>query len=198
MARPGKSPRKDSGPIGVVWTTVKQWESWLAEHHQQASELWLRIAKKGSAKRSITISEALDGALCYGWIDGQRKSCDADYYLQRYTPRRPKSAWSRINVARVAALMAARRMRQPGRAAIAAAQADGRWAVAYVSQRKAAVPADLTRALKRKRQARIAFEELGKTARYTITLPLLKATTPVIRQARLQQLVARLAATKSR
>jgi uncharacterized protein YdeI (YjbR/CyaY-like superfamily) len=108
-----------------------QWEAWLAGHHALRSGVWLRIAKKGSGLPSVTISEALDVALCYGWIDGQRKALDEDYYLQKYTPRRPRSRWSKINVGKAEALIAAGRMREPGMAAIEAARADGRWAAAY-------------------------------------------------------------------
>src|SRR3954467_1326534 len=111
-----------------------EWEAWLAEHYID-DDAWLRIAKKNSGKVSITISEALDVALCYGWIDSHRKGYDADYYLQRYSPRRGKSPWSKINVAKVEALIAARRLRPPGFAAVAAAKADGRWDAAYAAQR---------------------------------------------------------------
>jgi uncharacterized protein YdeI (YjbR/CyaY-like superfamily) len=185
---------KNPESAGVAWTTVSQWESWLAEHHEQAEGLWLLIAKKGSSKVSITINEALDVALCYGWIDSQRKGRDADYYLQRYSPRRSRSPWSQLNVERAEALIVARRMRPPGLAAIAAAQADGRWAAAYVSQRNAGVPADLAAALKRNQQAGTRFGQLSKTDRYAIILSLLKASTSPVRLARLTKAVARLGA----
>ena len=104
-----------------------EWESWLAAHHAVRDDVWLRIAKKSSSKRSVTLAEALDVALCYGWIDSQRKSHDDDHYLQRYSPRRRGSPWSRINVKKAEALIAAGRMREPGLAAIDAARADGRF-----------------------------------------------------------------------
>jgi uncharacterized protein YdeI (YjbR/CyaY-like superfamily) len=104
------------------------WEAWLADHHTLQAGVWLKVAKKGSNLASVTISEALDVALCYGWIDGQRRALDDRFYLQKYTPRRPRSNWSRANVEKAAALIAAGRMREPGFAAIAAAKADGRWA----------------------------------------------------------------------
>jgi uncharacterized protein YdeI (YjbR/CyaY-like superfamily) len=110
-----------------------EWEAWLADHHALRSGVWLKIAKKGSGLASVTISEALDVALCYGWIDGQRKALDEDYYLQKYTPRRPRSSWSRINATKAEALIAAGRMRAPGKAAIEAAKADGRWAAALAA-----------------------------------------------------------------
>jgi uncharacterized protein YdeI (YjbR/CyaY-like superfamily) len=107
-----------------------QWEAWLAEHHADEGGVWLKIAKKHTQATGLTITEALDVALCYGWIDSQRKSLDGTYFLQRYSRRRAKSPWSKINVARVAALTAARRMRAPGVAAVELAKADGRWAAA--------------------------------------------------------------------
>ncbi|MFD4439654.1 YdeI family protein [Nocardia sp. NPDC058519] len=104
-----------------------EWEAWLAANHADASEVWVRIAKKGAPDPSVTITETLDGALCYGWIDSHRRSLDADHYLQRYSPRRARSPWSQINVAKAEALIAAGRMRPAGYAAIDAAVADGRW-----------------------------------------------------------------------
>lgn len=106
------------------------WEAWLADHHDRSSGVWLLIAKKGSARTSVTIREALDVALCYGWIDSQPRGHDADRYLQRYSPRRPRSPWSKLNADRAEALIAAGRMRPPGLARIEAAKADGRWAAA--------------------------------------------------------------------
>src|SRR5699024_8288756 len=116
------------------------WESWLEAQHEQQTEAWLRIAKRHSAIATITIADALDVALCFGWIDGQRRSYDDATFLQRYSPRRPKSSWSKINVAKVEMLMAAERMRPAGLAEVVAAKADGRWQAAYESQRLAAVP----------------------------------------------------------
>ena len=188
------SPMENLSSAGVVWTSLKQWDSWLAKHHQQEIGLWLLIAKKGSGKKSIAISDALDVALCYGWIDSQRKGYDADYYLQRYSPRRPKSPWSKINVDRAEALIRARRMRKPGLTAIAAAKADGRWDAAYASQRGATLPPDLAAALKRNKHASAVFEQLDKTGQYLVTLPLLKATTPTIRLIRLKQAITKLVA----
>ncbi|MFD4356018.1 YdeI family protein [Nocardia sp. NPDC058518] len=104
-----------------------EWEAWLVANHADASEVWVRIAKKGAPDPSVTITETLDGALCYGWIDSHRRGLDADHYLQRYSPRRARSPWSQINVAKAEALIAAGRMRPAGYAAIDAAVADGRW-----------------------------------------------------------------------
>lgn len=110
----------------VRFPGAAEWELWLADRYDESAEVWLVIAKKGAA--GLTIGAALEVALCYGWIDSHRKGLDERYYLQRYSPRRPKSPWSRINVEKAEALITAGRMRAPGFAAIRAAEADGRWA----------------------------------------------------------------------
>jgi uncharacterized protein YdeI (YjbR/CyaY-like superfamily) len=173
---------------------ASEWESWLADHHDAATEAWLRIAKRHSEVASITIAEALDAALCYGWIDGQRKAHDDISFLQRYSRRRPRSSWSKINVAKVEALTAAGRMRPAGLAEVAAAKADGRWEAAYESQRTAAMPEDLAAALAGNPHADAAFQRLNRSDRYALILPLLKARTPETRARALERSVARLTA----
>jgi uncharacterized protein YdeI (YjbR/CyaY-like superfamily) len=168
------------------------WESWLAVHHAVRTEAWLRIAKRHSGVALLAIGDALDVALCYGWIDGQRKGNDDVSFLQRYSRRRPRSSWSKVNVAKVEALTAAGRMRPAGLAEVAAAKADGRWAAAYESQRTAEVPPDLAAALAGDAGAGAAFERLGRTDRYALILPLLKARTPQARARLLAQTVTRL------
>lgn len=170
------------------------WESWLAALHEERTEAWLRIAKRHSGLVSVTVTEALDVALCYGWIDGQRRSLDEVSFLQRYSRRRPRSSWSKVNVAKVEALTAAGRMRPAGLAEVAAAQADGRWAAAYAAQRDAVVPADLAAALAADARANVAFERLGRSDRYAVILPLLKARTAQGRAKCLARSIARLAA----
>lgn len=179
----------------LVCTNVAEWEAWLADHHERLDGVWLKLAKKSSAHRSITHVEALEVALCYGWIDSQRKSYDEIYFLQKYSPRRPRSSWSKVNVERVEALSAAGRMRAPGLAEVAAAKADGRWDAAYVSQRNASIPPDLATALEQNEQARHTFELLNRTSQYAVILSLLKATTPDNRVARLQKAIAKLEAS---
>ena len=120
-----------NGEDVIAFADPAQWESWLADNHERRTGVWVKIAKKRSGRTSVTLGEALDAALCYGWIDSQRKACDEDHYLQRYSRRRPNSPWSRINAGKVEALIAAGRMREPGLAAILAAKADGRWDAAY-------------------------------------------------------------------
>ena len=172
------------------------WESWLAEQHDVQTEAWLRIGKAHSGIASVTITEALDVALCYGWIDGQRKAHDDVSFLQRYSRRRPGSSWSKVNVGKVEALVEAGRMRPPGLAEVDAAKADGRWEAAYESQRNATVPPDLAAALAGNADANAAFERLGRSDRYAVILPLLKARTPEARAKVLAREVARLAAQK--
>jgi uncharacterized protein YdeI (YjbR/CyaY-like superfamily) len=178
----------------LAFGDAAQWESWLAAHCATRSDAWLKIAKKGRGRVSVTPAEALDVALCYGWIDSQRKSHDDEHFLQRYSPRRQGSSWSRVNVERVEALLAAGRMRAPGLAEVEAAKADGRWDAAYASQRTATVPADLAAALARDEPARVFFESLGRTDRYAVILRLLKARTAASREAQLDQVVALLRA----
>jgi len=143
-----------------------------------SGQVWLKIAKRGSGVPSLTDDEAVDVGLCYGWIPGQRKSFDEVYYLQKYVPRRPGSRWSQVNVAKVEELIAAGRMRPSGLAEVEAAKADGRWAIAYASQRNAIVPADLAAALAASPQAAQAFDALGKTQRYAVILKLVTAARP--------------------
>jgi uncharacterized protein YdeI (YjbR/CyaY-like superfamily) len=158
------------------------WEAWLAQHHDDRADAWLRIAKRHSGLALIAIGDALDVALCYGWIDGQRRGLDESSFLQRYSPRRPRSSWSQVNVAKVEALQAAGRMRPPGQAEVEAAMADGRWDAAYESQRTAEVPPDLAAALADDPRAKAAFEGLGRSDRYGLILPRLKARTPESRE----------------
>lgn len=175
---------------------VAGWESWLGAQHGVQAEAWLRIAKRHSRIALIEIKDALDVALCYGWIDGQRRGHDDVSFLQRYSRRRPRSSWSKINVEKVEALTEAGRMRPAGLAEVEAAKADGRWDAAYESQRNATVPPDLAAALAGNAAANAAFEQLGRSDRYAVILPLLKARTPEAREKILARAVARLATPK--
>lgn len=165
-------------------------EAWMSARPGLHGGIWLKIAKKGSGLPSVTITEALDVALCHGWIDGQRLGLDDSYYLQKYTPRRPRSLWSMVNVRKVEALTAAGRMRPPGLAQVAAAKADGRWEAAYESQRNATVPDDLAAALDRSPRAKAFFEGLGRTDQYLVFQGLLTARTPEVRAVRLGKAIA--------
>ncbi|MFI1283825.1 YdeI family protein [Streptomyces sp. NPDC020858] len=173
----------------VGFADAEAFESWLAEHHTRHEGVWIKLAKKKSGIASVTDDELVDIGLCYGWISGQRRALDERYYLQKYVPRRPRSLWSQVNVDKVADLTAAGRMREPGLAEVRRAQADGRWAHAYESQKTATVPPDLAAALDANPGAGKAFEALDKTGRYLVVLPLLQALTPETRQARLDKAV---------
>jgi uncharacterized protein YdeI (YjbR/CyaY-like superfamily) len=173
-------------------------EAWLEEHVDLQAGVWLKIAKKGSGIASLTDDEAVDIGLCFGWISGQRKSCDAVYYLQKYVPRRPRSLWSQVNVAKVEQLIAARRMRPSGLAEVEAAKADGRWAAAYQSQRNATVPPDLAAALAARPRAARAFAALSKTERFSVIFRLVTARTATTRAAQLRRAMTALTATHNR
>jgi uncharacterized protein YdeI (YjbR/CyaY-like superfamily) len=166
-----------------------EWDRWLAEHGTTRTAAWLKIPKKGAARAGMTAAEAGDVAIAHGWIDGHRRGLDETHFLQRYSPRRPGSPWSRVNVERVEALEAAGRMRPGGLAQVATAKADGRWAAAYPSQRAAAVPDDLAAALAADDAARAAFEALGRSEQYAVFLPLLKARTPDARARALRRVL---------
>jgi uncharacterized protein YdeI (YjbR/CyaY-like superfamily) len=172
------------------------WESWLSDNYTLQTGVWIKVAKKDSGIASVTTPEALDVALCYGWIDGQRRSLDAHYYLQKYTPRRQRSLWSKVNIGKVEALIANGGMQAPGLKAIAEAQADGRWDAAYESQKNATVPPDLEAALEQNKQARSTFEDLTRADRYAYLWSLMTAKTTEIRATRLQKIIHKLEANE--
>ncbi|WP_030778126.1 YdeI/OmpD-associated family protein [Streptomyces sp. NRRL S-920] len=167
-------------------------EDWLDEHHGDTPGVWVKIAKKGSGVASVTAAEVNDVALCYGWITGHRKAYDDVHYLQKITPRRPRSLWSKVNVDRIEELTAEGRMREPGLAEVALARSDGRWDAAYESQRNATVPDDLAAALAASPAAHKTFEALSKSERYVVMHRLMTAKTPATRTARLERMLARL------
>lgn len=171
-------------------------EKWLSANHAKASELWIRIYKKGSGVASITAAEALDVALCYGWIDALRKSYDADSYLQRYTPRRPKSLWSQVNQDHVARLTKAGRMTPHGQRQVDLAKQDGRWAAAYAPIRSttaASVPADLRAAIDANPRAAKTFKTLSKMNLFSLVFRTNNMKTAAGRAEKIATLVAMLA-----
>jgi len=169
------------------------WEAWLEEHHGDERGVWLRIAKQGTGATTVTAAQALPVALCFGWIDGQRRALDATYFLQRYTPRRRRSPWSKINRETATALLEAGRMRPAGIAEIERAKADGRWAAAYDGQRTAQVPSDLQRALDADARAQAFFATLDSRNRYAILYRIADAKKPETRARRIATFVAMLA-----
>ena len=171
----------------IALSDAVEFEAWLGAHVDLQAGVWLKMAKKGSGVPSLTSDEAVDAGLCYGWISGQRKSLDEAYYLQKYVPRRPRSRWSQVNVAKVEALIAAGRMRPAGLAEDEAAKADGRWVAAYTSQRDATVPPDLVAALAASPRAAKEFDALGKTQRYAVILKLITARTATARGSQLRR-----------
>lgn len=165
------------------------WEVWLARNYMDETGVWLKIAKKDSGFASITYAEALDACLCYGWIDGQRRSYDGTHFMQKYTPRRKKSLWSKVNIGKVKVLEAAGRMKEPGQKAIDEAKADGRWDRAYESQANAVIPPDLESAFASSLGLKEYFESLNSVDRYHILFQLMTASTPTLREARLKKLL---------
>jgi uncharacterized protein YdeI (YjbR/CyaY-like superfamily) len=169
------------------------WEEWLEAHHGDAAGLWLKIAKKGAGIASVSHAEALETAICFGWIDGQRRALDERWFLQRFTPRGPRSRWSQINRDKATQLIEAGRMRPAGLAQVEAARADGRWDAAYASQRTATVPEDLRTALDANPAAAAAFETLDSQNRYAILYRVQDAKRAETRARRITRFVAMLA-----
>lgn len=179
-----------------TFRTQAAFESWMRKNHADASEVWLRIYKKASGVPSITIADALDVVLCWGWIDGLRKGFDEKSYLQRYTPRRARSLWSRINREHVARLIKAGRMTPHGQRQVDAAKADGRWAAAYAPMRTALdeeFPADLKKAIERNPRARKTFDSLSRQNRYALAFRTKNMKTPAGRAKKIAALVEMLA-----
>lgn len=173
-------------------------ESWLESRHADTpGGIWLKIGKKASGIASVTYDEVIDAGLCYGWIDGQRKSHDAHYFLQRFTPRRKSSMWSKRNVDKVDALTRSGRMRPAGQAEVDAARADGRWARAYGSSSTIEVPPDFREALAGSAVAARFFDTLNKSQRYSFLWRIETARRPETRQRRIRQFVDLLAERKT-
>jgi uncharacterized protein YdeI (YjbR/CyaY-like superfamily) len=184
-------------PLPVMaFESTQAWDAWLSAHHASSRGLWLKIAKKGSAGQSISYSDALDVALCHGWIDGQKGRHDDHYWLQRFTPRKPGSNWSKINTERAAALIASGRMSPAGLREVERAQADGRWERAYQSQSRITVPEDLARALAANPRAREFFDTLDGTNRYAVLYRIASAKRPETRVKRIDTFVAMLSEHK--
>jgi uncharacterized protein YdeI (YjbR/CyaY-like superfamily) len=176
-----------------VVADAKVWRAWLAAHHPESDGVWLVLAKKGTTDpTSLSYDEALREALSYGWIDGQKRSRDGLTYLQRFTPRRARSGWSKRNVAIVEELVAEGRMRPPGLAEVERAKADGRWEAAYAGQASIEVPADLAEALAASPRASATFETLTSQNRYAILYRLGVARRPETRARKLEQFLAML------
>jgi uncharacterized protein YdeI (YjbR/CyaY-like superfamily) len=181
----------DDLPI-VLFAGPDDFEEWLEANAADSPGVWLKIAKKGAPEPSVTYAEALELALCFGWIDSQKRGLDDTHFLQRFTPRRPRGRWSKINREKCEALEAAGALRPSGAAEVAAAKADGRWDAAYEGARSATVPADLQAELDANPKAAASFAELDGANRYAILYRLQEAKKPETRARRLAKFVAML------
>lgn len=176
----------------LLFISPGEFQAWLEDNHVGSPGILLKIAKKGSGVESVTYAEALELALCFGWIDSQKRGFDEKHFLQRFTPRRPRGKWSLINREKAERLIACGAMRPAGLAEVEAAKADGRWEAAYAGQRTAEVPDDLQRELDGNRAAREFFATLDSANRYAILYRLQEAKRPETRERRLRKFVAML------
>lgn len=184
---PRTSPPAEAKPELPILelATDADWEHWLKDNHAGARGAWLKFAKRDAAAVTVTHAQALDTAICFGWIDGQTRRLDERFWLQRFTPRGPRSKWSQINCASAERLVAAGRMRDAGHVQIQAARADGRWDAAYAPPSRATVPDDLRRALDAAPAARDFFDSLTGQRRYAFLYRLHNVKTPQARQRRI-------------
>lgn len=173
----------------LFFETSQEWEQWLKAHHKQSDGVLLKFTKKASGMKSLDYGHALDVALCFGWIDGQSKSIDSTYYWQKFTPRRPKSMWSKRNIGKVAELTAAGKMRPAGLAEVEKAKQDGRWARAYDSPSNMTIPPDFQAALDANPKAEQFYNTLNKTNTYAILWRIQTASKPETRHARITKII---------
>ncbi|HJT58984.1 MAG TPA: YdeI/OmpD-associated family protein [Ktedonobacteraceae bacterium] len=178
----------DKLPI-ILFATQQDWENWLAEHDTDTDGIWLKLAKKATGIASVNYAEAVDSAICYGWIDGQKASFDDQHWLQKFTPRRPKSMWSKVNCDRATALIAQGRMQPSGLKQVELAKADGRWERAYASQSSITIPADFQSELDKNAKAKDFFSTLDSANRYAILWRIQDAKRPETRTARIQKFI---------
>jgi uncharacterized protein YdeI (YjbR/CyaY-like superfamily) len=184
----------DDGLPTIAFASAAEWEGWLDANHPVSAGVWIKMAKKDTGIESVRYPEVLESALCFGWIDGRREALDERYFLQRYTPRRARSRWSRINREKAQLLIEEGRMRPSGLAEVERAKADGRWAAAYAGQKSITVPDDLQRELDARPQAKAFFAGLNSQNRYAILYRLQDAKKPETRARRLAKFVAMLEA----
>lgn len=177
----------------LAFKTPASFETWLEKHHDNSSGIWMKIYKKDSGQKTITYAEALDVALCYGWIDGQKQSFDEAAWLQKFCPRTAKSTWSKVNIGHVERLINTARMQPAGLKAIEKAKADGRWERAYDSSSKMTIPEDFLNELGKNKKAEAFFKELNKTNRFIIGFRLQTAKKQETRDKRMKEIIAKLA-----
>ena len=184
-----QSAKKTTAEAVRLFHGQDAWQEWLEKNHLKYNGLWLRLAKKGSGLRSVSYSEAVEIALCYGWIDGQKKAESEQAWLQRFLPRSARSIWSKINREKALALIAQNQMKSAGLKAIEAAKENGSWESAYDSPRSAEVPTDLQAALDASPRAREFFQSLDRANRYAVLFRIQTAKKAVTRAAKIRQLV---------
>ena len=177
----------------LTFATRVEFAAWLGKEHAKTPGVWLRLAKKAADEKTVSYAEALDVALCWGWIDGHKKPLDDVAWLQKFTPRGPRSIWSKINCGKAEALIASSAMRPPGLAAIALAKNDGRWDAAYASQSRATVPDDLQHALDADAKAKAFFATLSSANRYAVLFRVATVKRAETRAKRIAQFVTMLA-----
>jgi uncharacterized protein YdeI (YjbR/CyaY-like superfamily) len=187
-------PKKKSILIDILsLSSTSEWEAWLKLNHARSNGICLRLQKKGLTEKSLTYAEALDVALCYGWIDGQKSRHDESSWLQKFTPRRPRSSWSKKNIENVERLIQAGKMKSAGLAEVEAAKKDGRWKAAYDSPRNATIPEDFLKALRKNKKAEAFFKSLNKTNLYSIAYRLQTAKTAETREKRMNAILKMMA-----
>lgn len=178
----------DTLPI-LAFETQQSWEAWLKENHADSKGVWLKLAKKVAHTSSVSYAEALESALCYGWIDGQKAAFDGKYWLQKFTPRTAKSIWSKTNCVKAEALIAEGRMQPEGLRQVELAKADGRWERAYESQSKITIPDDFQSALNNNPQAQDFFNTLDSANRYAFLFRIQAVKKPETRAAKIQKFI---------
>jgi uncharacterized protein YdeI (YjbR/CyaY-like superfamily) len=176
-----------------LFKNQKAWEAWLTKNESASSGIWLRLGKKSASLKTVTYQEAVEVALCYGWIDGQSKGFDDESWLQRFSPRGPKSIWSKINRSKALVLIKSGRMRPGGLAAIETAKKNGQWKGAYDSHRTATPPADLQKALNKNPGAKTFFASLDSQNRYAVLFRIQTAKKADTRKKKIEKLVEMLA-----
>ena len=176
-----------------AFATAGAWEQWLAANHAQSDGIWLRIFNKESGEKTVTYAEALDEALCYGWIDGQKKKLDSDSWIQKFTPRRARSIWSKRNIEHIERLTNENRMKAAGLKAFEEAKKDGRIAAAYDSPSNSSTPEDFLRLLEKDKKAKTFFDSLNKANKYAITWRLQTAKKQETREKRMKMILEMLA-----
>ena len=189
----GSKPKPAGGDVPILtFANAPAWRKWLKSNHASMAGVWLRLAKKGAAEPSVKYADALEAAMAWGWIDGQRRSLDQHWWLQKFTPRASRSMWSKANREKALALIVAGKMMAPGLAEVARAKSDGRWDRAYDAQSKATVPADLADALTANPRAARFFETLDAHNRFAVVFRVSTAKKPATRAKRIDRFVGML------